>query len=542
MPVYRMGEALGMRRSADPIKFVLDLIFGASPLPRFDPTKYGLADYSFYEGVVNFPMAKANGVKRPIIRVGQGYYGIDPQFKLSSANSKGIFETRDFYWMLDVKQSANGQAITCANALKANGDMDADSILFCDFEIAPCDASFLWGFIATLKAQIPGIKVGIYTGYSYWQTYGSALDKFGFAQYPLWIAWPVNPYVAPKPLAPWADYTYHQWTFAGDGKFYGAGSLGVDLSYKNPALVTPPPPPPVDSHVVTIKYKDGSSDEVQFQSNLSQPLDNAAEVDVDTVPFLRVVPVPPPPPPPADLWYRVRHDQETPHVFNGITYFLPRMLWPDSNNDPTKGIPETVNLDNSNPVKLTKGWQLYIAALLKQNAPELTQDQLDRAFRSLLGRSEAWANGTGFPQAGKGDPKADYVAGTDLSSPVPALDRGRTSGGNVVKVLDNAQVYNIGGKPHLKVLTLRADTVPDPTLVNHTLTPWLVFNCTTVTPFKIYDAAGNFTGRYRCNRFPQLTDRDVPMPLITDVGYGFIAVERLEKIDSPFGVNNYVFA
>lgn len=543
MPQYRMGDGLGLRPSG------IATFFRAltATLPRFDPSQYGLADYSFYEGVVNFVLAKANGVKRPIIRVGQGYYGIDSQFKASSASSKGLF-SRDFYWMLDSHQSANGQALACANALKANGQVDSDSILFADFELAGVDASFLWGFIATFKANMPGMAIGIYTGYSFWQTNGSIDPKYGFDQYKLWIAWPVSPYQAPKPLAPWgSNWYYHQWTFAGDGKFYGASSIGVDLNYMNPVLVPQPPtppPPPVASHILAIKYKDGSSDELQFQSNLSQPVDNAAEVDVDTVPFLRVVPVPPPPPPPAPtpVYYQVLHDQFFPHVYNGQTYFLPRMLWPDSQNNPNVGIPETVNLDNSNPVKLTKGWQLYIAALLRQYMPStFTKADLDRAFRALLGTSEAWCNGSGYPQAGSGSPKADYVAGTNLTSPLPRLDRSRIAGGNVVHVLDETPV-NIAGHPHLKVETLNMNSVPDPAVVNPRLTPWLVFFCTTVTPFNVVTKKPSPTGPWICGRFPQLKGNDVPMPLITDVGYGYIAVERLKKIDSPFGVNPYVFS
>ncbi len=536
MPQYRMGEALGLRPS------FLRTLFSAltSTLPRFDPSQYGLADYSFYEGVVNFILAKVNGVKRPIIRVGQGYYGIDVQFKTSSANSKGLF-SRDFYWMLDPHQSANGQALACANALKANGNLDDDSILFADFELgstgAPYtnDASFLWGFLSTIKAQLPNLKLGIYTGYSFWETNGSIDPKYGFDQYKLWIAWPVTPYQTPKALAPWGtNWYYHQWTFNGDGKFYGAGTLGVDLNYLNPVYAPAPQPQPVASHVISIKYMDGTSDEFQAQSNLSQSLDNATEVDVDTVPFHRVVPVPPQP-----VYYQVLHDQNTPHVYNGQTYFLPRMLWPDSTNNPNVGIPETVNLENSNPVKLTKAWQLYIAALLRQYAAAGTD--IDRAFRSLLGRSEAWANGTGYPQAGTGSPKADYVGNTDLLYPLPSLDRSRISGGNVVHVLDETPV-SVGGHLCLKVETLRADTVPDPTLINHKLTPWLVFLCTTVTPFNVTTHKPSMTGPWICARFPQLAGNDVPMPLITDVGYGYIKVERLKKISSPFGVSPYVFS
>ncbi len=536
MPQYRMGEALGYR----PNFFTTLYRTLTSTLPRFDPAQYGLADYSFYEGVVDFNLAKANGVKRPIIRVGQGYYGIDSQFKTSSANSKGLF-SRDFYWMLDPHQSANGQAATCAALLSTYGNLDADSILFADFEIfnstAPYsnDASFLWGFLATIKAKLPNLKLGIYTGYSFWATHGSTDPKYAFDQYKLWIAWPVTPYQTPKALAPWGtNWYYHQWTFAGDGKFYGAQSLGVDLSYMNPALVpTPTPTPvPVANHVLSIKYKDGSSDELQFQSNLSQPLDNATEVDVDNVPFPRVVPTPPPPPPPAPqpVYYQVLHDQNTPPCF------MPRMRCPGSNNNPDLGIPETVNLENSNPVKLTKGWQLFIAALLKQYAPAGVD--IDHAYRSLLGNHEAWSNGTGY---GDNNILADFVGGTNLSAPLPKLDRSRISGGNVVHVLDETPV-NIGGEPCLKVETLRADTVPDPALVNPKLTPWLVFFCTTVTPFNVTTHKPSDTGPWICARFPQLQGNDVPMPLITDVGYGYIAVSRLKKIDSPFGVNPYVFS
>lgn len=226
----RMGEALG-RHWYGPLEVFFRSL--TSTLPRFDPSKYGVADYSFYEGYIDFVMAKGNGLKKPVIRVGQGYYGIDPQFKSSSANSKGLF-TRDFYWMLDTKQSANGQASACVNALIANGNLDPDSILWADFELAPADAVFLYGFLATVHGLLPNLKLGIYTGYSYWGTYGSTAPQW--ATYPLWIAWPVDPYREPSPLKPWSTYYYHQWTFAGDGKFYGCQSTGLDLDYRNPAI------------------------------------------------------------------------------------------------------------------------------------------------------------------------------------------------------------------------------------------------------------------------------------------------------------------
>ena len=231
MPLARMGQGLGIQPGLT--SRLLDFVFGTT-LPRLDPARYGMADYDFYGGVVDFNMAKANGLKRPIIRVGQGYYGIDAQFKASAANSKGLF-SRDFYWMLDTKQSANGQAQGCVGALTINGQLDADSILFADFELAPANASFLYGFLTTVHSMLPNLKLGIYTGFSYWGTYGSTDPSW--TQYPLWIAWPVDPYREPPTLKPWTTYLYHQWTFAGDGKYYGQQSTGLDLDYKNPLLV-----------------------------------------------------------------------------------------------------------------------------------------------------------------------------------------------------------------------------------------------------------------------------------------------------------------
>lgn len=224
----------------------------SASLPRLDITKFGLADYSFYEGVVDWAKAKASGQSRVVIRVGQGYYGVDSQFINNATRSKGVFPSRDFYWVLDSRQSANGQARACMAALQQYGNTDADTILFADFELPNMTPDFLYGFLATCASIDPKLQLGIYTGYSFWATYGSADPKYSFQKYKLWIAWPTSPYVEPKPLAPWgSNWYYHQWTFAGDGAFYGAQSVGIDLSYRNPLInPTPLPPPPPNVHEV----------------------------------------------------------------------------------------------------------------------------------------------------------------------------------------------------------------------------------------------------------------------------------------------------
>lgn len=241
MPLSRMGEGLGIRPTTETSQLL------STTLPRLDPARFGLADYDFYGGPVNFAMAKANGLRRPIIRVGQGYYGIDAQFKASAANSKGLF-SRDFYWMLDAHQSANGQAATCIDNLINYGKLDSDSILFADFELAPVNASFLYGFLTTAHTMLGSLRLGIYTGLSYWATYGSTAPSW--AQYPLWISWPIDPYREPPVPKPWPNYYYHQWTFAGDGLFYGQKSAGLDLDYENPIYASGTYSPPTGTNPV----------------------------------------------------------------------------------------------------------------------------------------------------------------------------------------------------------------------------------------------------------------------------------------------------
>lgn len=207
-----------------------------------DPTQIGGIDTDFYAGPMNFDFAKLAGVNFAVVRMGQGFYGTDPQFHASWANVKGVLK-RDTYWFLDPQQSANGQARQVASLL--GSDFDPETIVWADFECATTikqkgqkpfhiDASFLFGFLATLEAMIPTVKLGIYTGYSYWSQWGSRDPKFG--KYPLWISWPpfqMRPGLVPAPLAPFNGWLYWQWSFAGDGRRYGASSRGIDLNYMN---------------------------------------------------------------------------------------------------------------------------------------------------------------------------------------------------------------------------------------------------------------------------------------------------------------------
>lgn len=218
-------------------------------------------DYDFYAGeqtVQSFQTAKNNGVNLAILRVGQGGVGIDNQLHNSQKNCKGILP-RDYYFYLSIYKSANGQAQDCINYI--NGDYDNDTILWADFEEdnhgkKNIDASFLYGFMETIKALMPNLKLGVYSGYSFWGSWGSISGYW--TQYPLWIAWPNKPYIVPKPLEPFDGWYYHQWSFAGDSKLYGA----VDLNYMFNKIDPNPQPINQVTHSFDI-YSDGNLKEIK---------------------------------------------------------------------------------------------------------------------------------------------------------------------------------------------------------------------------------------------------------------------------------------
>lgn len=248
---------------------------------------------------------------------------------------------------------------------------------------------------------------------------------------------------------------------------------------------------------------------------------------------------PAPAPKPAGKYFQAFHDFQMPPEF------LPRMLQRGTDLKSDKGYPETLNIllsnDDPGPVDLNRAVQGFIYQQLRLAAPGMGIPDLKKAFTSLLGAHLAFANGTGFPQNDGDSPHANYMTGEDLGSPDPKLDRPRTTKGNVYLVPDPDVTWFIGNEECYRIQTIKANALPNVNDVNFEKTPWLVSRCVTSTP---YPATTPFpglpTGGYKCNRFPQLDGNDVPMPLITNTGWGFLPKRFLSPVPDPFAVVPYV--
>ena len=137
---------------------------------------------------------------------------------------------RGSYWFYDSRVNPKRQAEKWVETL---GNDTGEMEMWCDYEDrygGPFGGWRNWfDFMERIKTLLPEKKLGVYTGYYYFQEFAAGINYF--AQYPLWIAW----YNPTMPLIPpiWQDWTYWQFTDDGDGTLFGVESREIDLNYFN---------------------------------------------------------------------------------------------------------------------------------------------------------------------------------------------------------------------------------------------------------------------------------------------------------------------
>jgi lysozyme len=210
------------------------------PTPIIQPrvqtvlTNFKFPDVSFWQDdpttpqPINFQRMSSQ-TRGAVIRAGQGT-NKDRVFDVSWKNAKNAGLIRGSYWFYDSRVNPKRQAEKYVEVLRNDvGEME----MWCDFEDRYGGQFTGWrhwfDFMERIRALLPDKKLGVYTGYYYWQEFAAGINYFG--QYPLWIAW-YNP--EPPRIPPiWDDWLYWQFTDNGDGTLYGVESLNIDLNYFN---------------------------------------------------------------------------------------------------------------------------------------------------------------------------------------------------------------------------------------------------------------------------------------------------------------------
>lgn len=235
-------------------------------IPGIDVSKW--QDDNSTPQKMDFTKAKAAGAEFVFIKATERM-GIDADFLWNWKNARAAGLLRGAYHFLRWDVSGLMQARFFCSAL---GDDIGELPLVADFEAPPKYSSstqishypsnaLLFQFLEEVET-ITGEKPMIYTSPGFWNTNGKKKNSSFFDQkwayYPLWVAH----YGVKKPIVPipWKDWTFWQYSAAGDGPKYGAESKGLDMNWFNGGLmqlydlaglgeVQPPedpPDPPLD--------------------------------------------------------------------------------------------------------------------------------------------------------------------------------------------------------------------------------------------------------------------------------------------------------
>jgi GH25 family lysozyme M1 (1,4-beta-N-acetylmuramidase) len=190
------------------------------------PTVKGI-DVSEFQGSVNWPAVRADGVRYAFIRVSDGTTFKDQRFAQNWAGAKSAGVLRGAYQFFRANQDPKAQAELLLASMGPLDASDFPPVLDVETSNGVAGASVLakvrtWLDIVETKT---GRKPLIYTSIGFWETLPAAPD---LAEYPLWVA----NYGVSCPHIPeeWSRWTFWQKTDTGS---VAGISGGVDVNAFN---------------------------------------------------------------------------------------------------------------------------------------------------------------------------------------------------------------------------------------------------------------------------------------------------------------------
>ena len=194
-------------------------------------------DVSYYQLDIDFNIMASRGVERIYMR---GAYGLRPDIRFPEywQNSAGLIPERGVYLYFLASQNPVEQAENLFRIVEAAGAGLPDQPVALDIEHNAIDGKtnhpgnykdYELKVVTCLDrlGQLFGLQPIIYTNPA---TILQYLKNPDFARYGLWIANPGE--IAPRVPLPWAPGLQHGWQYNFRnrlGKYFGAGSLAIDL-------------------------------------------------------------------------------------------------------------------------------------------------------------------------------------------------------------------------------------------------------------------------------------------------------------------------
>lgn len=215
----------------------------------------------------DFPKARSRGLSFVGIKVSQANWA-DPDYIKNWYAARNYLYRMPYHFLTwDVKPATQAEIFWSL----IEKDLFGVLPLVCDFEwwkTVPAKAmDILYNFTFRLKKLSDPLPLGIYSSFEFWKESGSNSDYW--KPFHLWLCDIEGKIDIPKP---WLTYSFHQYTFKGDGLFYGAESKGLDMNWYNGTIdqmisrynlpdigllnPTQPKPEPI-SRIVRVNVPDG---------------------------------------------------------------------------------------------------------------------------------------------------------------------------------------------------------------------------------------------------------------------------------------------
>jgi GH25 family lysozyme M1 (1,4-beta-N-acetylmuramidase) len=195
-----------------------------------------IPDVSFWQGEINFTKMRQM-TDAAIIRAGQNLW-VDSQFKRNWTQAKAYGISRGAYWFFDDRVSPGKQAELFASLLR---DDYPEMEIWCDWENTYGGAygtlPNVIAFMQRVENLLPGVKIGLYTGYFWFRDRTNAVTHASQYNYlksrPLFLAWYTSNVANVLVPNPWSSLFLWQFGTPAVGSEYGVGSEEIDMSFIN---------------------------------------------------------------------------------------------------------------------------------------------------------------------------------------------------------------------------------------------------------------------------------------------------------------------
>ena len=192
------------------------------------------ADYSHWDGLVDWAQAKLSGISFAFCKATQGISFVDSQYARNNQEMKRVSILRGAYHYY----LAAGDPINQARHFAANLiDIELPPVLDLEdtYNIPSNIASRVYSFLIELE-KIVNKRPVIYTSSGFWNARMSPAIFWGDT-YPLWVA-NYRSDAGPLVPLPWAptNWTFWQFTKMGKASKYGSRKASVDLNVFNGSM------------------------------------------------------------------------------------------------------------------------------------------------------------------------------------------------------------------------------------------------------------------------------------------------------------------